>query len=68
MSHSEKHTDTGKTTAFYQGVKAERERIIKIITKRMQYDCRCKCECHAEPPPCIACQADGELIEIIRGE
>ena len=58
----------GDKKLWQAGRDFERERIIKIITKRMQYDCRCKCECHAEPPPCIACQADGELIEIIRGD
>ena len=35
MSHSETYTDTGPTSAFYQGVeageKSERERIIKLM-------------------------------------
>ena len=53
---------------FESGVKFEQDRIIEIIEKRRDYDCRCKCDCHAEPAPCIACQADNELIEIIRGE
>jgi len=72
VSHSKNHIDTGATTVFYQGVAAgkaeEQERIVKIITKRMDYDCRCRCECHDEPSPCISCQADGELIQIIKGE
>lgn len=46
----------------------ERERIIEIIEKRKDYDCRCACECHDEMPPCISCQADNELIAIIKGE
>lgn len=57
-------------TDYYQGkmagIEIERERIIEIIEKRRDYDCRCKCDCHAAPAPCIACQADNELIEIIR--
>jgi hypothetical protein len=32
MSHSESFTDTGATLAFYQGVKSERERILKDLT------------------------------------
>ena len=31
MSHSESYTDTGPTSAFYQGVDAERERIINLL-------------------------------------
>jgi len=31
MSHSENYTDTGPTSAFYQGVDAERARIIKLL-------------------------------------
>jgi hypothetical protein len=31
VSHSESYTDTGPTSAFYQGVDAERERIIKLL-------------------------------------
>lgn len=31
MSHSANYTDTGPTTAFYQGRDAERERIIKLL-------------------------------------
>jgi hypothetical protein len=37
VSHSESHTDTGITTAFYQGYEAgernERERIIGLIDR-----------------------------------
>lgn len=33
MSHSEDYQDTGRTTAFYQGVEAERKRIIELIRK-----------------------------------
>jgi hypothetical protein len=35
MSHSETYTDTGPTSAFYQGVAAERERIIKLIEETL---------------------------------
>lgn len=31
MSHSENYQDTGHTTAFYQGVTAERERILALL-------------------------------------
>jgi hypothetical protein len=31
MSPSETYTDTGPTSVFYQGVDAERERIVKLI-------------------------------------
>jgi len=31
MSHSANHTDTGPTTAFYQGADAERERILTLL-------------------------------------
>jgi hypothetical protein len=32
MSHSEDFQDTGATSAFYQGVKSERERILTDLT------------------------------------
>ena len=32
MSHSEDFQDTGMTSVFYQGVKSERERILKDLT------------------------------------
>lgn len=35
MSHSQNYTDTGPTTAYYQGVDAERERIIKLIEETL---------------------------------
>lgn len=39
MSHSEHYTDTGPTTAFYQGVESgeqkERERIINLLRARV---------------------------------
>lgn len=39
MSHSEHYTDTGPTTAFYQGVESgeqkERERIIRLLRARV---------------------------------
>ena len=34
MSHSQDHEDTGATTAFYQGVQAERKRIIEALTEK----------------------------------
>lgn len=37
MSHSENYTDTGHTTAFYQGRDAERERIIKLLESVRTY-------------------------------
>lgn len=54
-------------SGYLQGAYDERLRIIEIIKKRRDYDCRCQCDCHAEPAPCVACQADGELIDIIMG-
>jgi hypothetical protein len=38
VSHSETYTDTGPTSAFYQGVEAERERIIKLIENNTDVD------------------------------
>jgi hypothetical protein len=38
MSHSENYTDTGPTSAFYQGVDAERERIIKLLEPLAECD------------------------------
>jgi hypothetical protein len=35
VSHSENYQDTGHTTAFYQGVASERERIIKLIEETL---------------------------------
>jgi len=65
---SEEQSESFRQAYREQGKFQERERIIKIIEQRRDYDCRCKCDCHAEPAPCIACQADNELIEIIKGE
>ena len=31
MSHSANYTDTGHTTAFYQGRDAERQRIVRLL-------------------------------------
>lgn len=45
----------------------ERERIIKIIEKRRDYDCS-SALCKKHGLLCIYCQADNELIEIIKGE
>jgi hypothetical protein len=36
VSHSESYTDTGPTSAFYQGVDSERERIIKDLVLEIQ--------------------------------
>ena len=64
--------DSQQPTDYYQGILAgrltERERIVQIIEKRKSYDCRCSCDCHAYEAPCTTCQADNELIEIIKGE
>lgn len=60
--------ELGRSMGFCLGQISEQQRIIKIIEGRRDYDCRCKCNCHAEPAPCIFCQADNELIEIIKGE
>ena len=38
MSHSESYTDTGPTSAFYQGVDAEQERIIKLLKPLAEHD------------------------------
>ena len=35
MSHSESYTDTGATSAFYQGVTAERERIVELLESKI---------------------------------
>lgn len=63
---------TDEPTDYYQGKMAgiliEQQRIIEIIEKRRNYECRCSCDCHAEPAPCLACQVDNELIEIIKGD
>ena len=64
-----KRLDREKVTkAYSNGSKNERQRIIQIIEKRKAYDCTCSCDCHSYPSPCTACQADNELIEIIKGE
>jgi hypothetical protein len=34
MSHSDRFTDTGSTSAFYQGVESERERIIRLLEQK----------------------------------
>jgi hypothetical protein len=31
VSHSKDHQDTGSTTAFYEGVQAERQRILEAL-------------------------------------
>ena len=37
MSNSERFTDTGMTSVFYNGVHSERERILRIIEKEELY-------------------------------
>ena len=70
MSHSESYTDTGPTSAFYQGVDAERERIIKLLHPLAKHDEEMcffegKLECYPED-----CNADTyiSVIRLIRGE
>ena len=64
-----KRLDREKVTkAYSNGAKNERQRIMQIIEKRKAYDCTCSCDCHSHTSPCTACQADNELIEIIKGE
>ena len=62
------HAEFVREAYLEQGRKQERERIIAIIEKRKAYDCRCSCDCHAYEAPCNTCQADNELIQIIKGE
>ena len=70
MSHSETYTDTGPTSAFYQGVDAERERIIKLLEplaehdEEMCYDDE-KLDCFSEDCSAPIYQY---AIELIRGE
>jgi hypothetical protein len=59
VSHSESYTDTGPTSAFYQGVDAERERIVKLAEKRICFDHKNGCY-HS------SCYALYELLELIR--
>lgn len=61
MSHSDTFTDTGATTAYYQGVEAERGRIVKLAENRICFDHNKGCD-HA------ACYALSHIIELIRGE
>lgn len=46
----------------------ERNRAAEIINKRRKYDCTCSCECHGDDSPCNTCQADLEVIEMIRND
>jgi hypothetical protein len=67
MSNSESYTDTGITTAFYQGYEAgernERERIIKLLKHNANhYGCAWDC-----PQPCVA-PTFCELLTQIKGE
>lgn len=43
MSHNANYTDTGPTTAFYQGRDAERERIMKAL-EPLRPPAACRCE------------------------
>ena len=58
---------TNAVIAYKQGVERERERIIKIIEKRRDYDCS-SALCKIHGLLCIYCKADNELIELIKGE
>ena len=60
------HAEEVRETYREQGRKEEQKRIIAIIEKRKAYDCRCSCDCHAYEAPCTICQADNELIQIIK--
>lgn len=67
---TEPHTADLATRYRYrkEGALQERERIIAILKKIKDYECRCSCDCHDEFPPCITCQAHNEVVEMIRGE
>jgi hypothetical protein len=58
VRHSENYQDTGHTTGFYQGVTAERERIIKMLETRNRN------KTHSEGRYCGLCEA----IYLIKGE
>ena len=53
--------------AEMRGAEQERERIVKIIEKRRDYDCS-SALCKKHGLLCIYCKADNELIELIKGE
>jgi hypothetical protein len=61
MSHSETYTDTGPTSVFYQGVDAERERIIKLAENRVCFNHKNGCD-HAD------CYSLSDLIRLIKGQ
>ena len=70
MSHSESYTDTGPTSAFYQGVDAERERIVKLLKPHAEHDedmcfSEGKRECY--PEDCSAPLMQW-VIALIRGD
>jgi hypothetical protein len=64
VSHSESYTDTGPTSAFYQGVDDERERIIKLLQTDICPDWS------SQIPYCCdgACAAYNDAIALIKGE
>lgn len=41
MSHSANYKDTGPTTAYYQGVEAERQRSLEIAERFAASLCKC---------------------------
>jgi hypothetical protein len=64
MSHSRGNLDNGQTTAYYQGVEAERERIITLLQADICPDWA------TQIPYCCdgACSAYSDAIALIKGE
>jgi hypothetical protein len=70
VSHSETYTDTGPTSAFYQGVDSERERIIKLLKPHAEHDediCYFEGKRECYPEDCSAPLIQW-LIALIKGE
>lgn len=64
MSHSKDNSDSGHTTAFYQGVEAERERIISLLQADICPDWATQIFYCCDG----ACSAYSDAIELIKGE
>jgi hypothetical protein len=69
VSHSANHTDTGHTSAFYQGrdagIRQERERIIELLEPLAQHSELCESGCYPEDCSAFAYEY---AIGLIKGE
>jgi hypothetical protein len=68
MSHSDRFTDTGATSAFYQGAEAERDRIVKLLTDKQYFGGFLLDWAYSNPSAEDALAVVETVIALIKGE